>query len=112
MFACYTCDHAGRMKLSQFLTCQMGKAQQSAGHPSAVDFGAMINDRRSSQIHAGWLMTWAGRPHSHGRTMGVDDDGPVRSINLGAFAPMPMEDGTRIVRELQLSCEVVDMIRF
>ena len=46
----------------------------------------MKSYQRSSQPHGAWVLTWAGSGliEGAGRMVGVDDDGPIRFIDLAA----------------------------
>lgn len=43
--------------------------------------------------------------------MGVDDDGPIRYINLGAAGAISIDPATKLVHEVELLHETRDMIR-
>lgn len=105
MFADYAKDRAGRFKVMQLCT----KIRNETGRSAAL--GGMMQDRRTQQIEARWLQTWASEPPSHpngGRAVGLDDDGIVRFINVTAASP-PRPDGSHLVFEVLLLDEVVDM---
>jgi hypothetical protein len=122
MFADYTRDHASRMKLSQF--CASIASVSAKGEPSQrprpLAFENMNSVWRSQKVQAGWLGSWTSSPQDGtGRTVGVDDDGTVRYMNLGPYGPaspsahgaITQVRGPRFVRENNVLFETWDMIR-
>jgi hypothetical protein len=114
MFAGYTRDRASRRRLGQLCIKLLSEISTTAGAQQrpGVAFEYMISDWRSQKIAAGWLGTWhADAKEDGGRALGVDDDGTVRYINLGASARFPMNDRVMFVRELSVLFETWDMVR-
>jgi hypothetical protein len=76
MFSQYSTDRQARMRLMQRCNALINeyKAEQRPVQPA---FSSMTNSRRT--LLTGWITTWPARPtEGAGRTIGVDDDGPVR----------------------------------
>jgi hypothetical protein len=105
MFAGYARDHTSRMRLSQrYVDLQDEIRQTEPSRPDAA-FSGMIQ-----QVAAGWLSTWDGPARNgRGRTVGVDDDGPIRYINIGAGGRLSTD--ALVVRDLNLMYQTRDVIR-
>ena len=115
MFADYARDRQSRRRLSQLCTDLVNEiAKVNAGQQRpAVAFSGMLNDWRSQRVAAGWLGNWSGSSkEDSGRAFGVDDDGPIRYINLGVSSGDAYSSGVRLVRELNALFETWDMTRF
>jgi hypothetical protein len=114
MFARYTKDHQSRTSLLQrcFNVAEDIRNADQGQRPTAVAFSPLSNVRRTQLVPAGWVNTWPVRAaEGDGRTAGVDDDGPVRYINLGAGTALSIDPDTPLVRDIQLLHETRDMIR-
>jgi hypothetical protein len=110
MFAGYARDHASRMRLMQRCSDLQDEIRQTEPSRPDAAFGGMIRDRRSQQVAAGWLSTWDGPARNgRGRTVGVDDDGPIRYINIGTGGRLSTD--ALIVRDLNLMYQTRDIIR-
>ena len=115
MFCQYTSDYQGRMKLIQYcVSLAMAIHQADGDQRPTIAFRGLQDQRRTQRVAAGWATTWAGEA-SEGRghrTVGVDDDGPIRYINLGAARTLGTEPNTRkLICDLHLLHETRDMIR-
>jgi hypothetical protein len=115
MLADHARDRASRRRLGQLCINLLSEIERTAGGSQrrpAVAFEYMINDWRSQEVAAGWLSTWAADPKEDGgRALGVDDDGPVRYMNLGASGRLSVNNSVLFVRDLNLLFETWDMIR-
>jgi hypothetical protein len=114
MFADYARDRVSRIKLMQKCTgmASQFRSMDPAQRPGSIAFDGMINDRRSQWIPAGWLYTWSGDARDgHGRLLGVDDDGPIRFIDLSAHSYLSADNSIHVVCDAQLLHETRDMIR-
>jgi hypothetical protein len=113
MFAEYTRDAQGRLKLLQLCSGLAEKIRQADGQRPVVAYAGLNGQRRTQQPAASWLATWVdeARERRGNRTVGVDDDGPIRYINLGAVGSLPAATQVTMVFELQLTYETHDMVR-
>ena len=115
MFADYTRDRASRMKLSQLCTNLINEYSKAepVQRPCPIAFSNMLNDWRSQRVPAGWLSTWASTPQDgHGRAVGIDDDGPIRYIDLGPYRAYSSDTRVKFVQEINVLFETWDMVRF
>jgi hypothetical protein len=114
MFANFTQNHASRMRLSQFCTALQNKIENPpVQRPGPIAFSSLISDWRSQRVQGGWLATWANSP-SEGRgrrSLGLDDDGAVRYMNLGPYSPAMANERIRYVHEINVLFETWDMVR-
>ena len=113
MFSQYTSDSTGRMRLLHRCSGLASDMHQADGDQRpTIAYAGLTDQRRTQRVAAGWVTSWAGRPgEGRGyRTVGVDDDGPVRYINLGAAATATI-DSTLYLHDVQLLYETRDMIR-
>jgi hypothetical protein len=114
MFAGYSRNKASRSQLLQLctdLTNKIAKAGLQTRDWERIAFAGAINDYRTQQVAAGWLGTWAGpATEGAGRTIGVDDNGPIRYINLAAGGRPPGWTAD-VVYEGVLLAQTADMIR-
>jgi len=63
-------------------------------------------------VSAGWLDTWHGHAvEGKGWTIGVDDDGPVRLIDLAAGTGSPPGPASDFLDEVRVLYRTQDMIR-
>ena len=87
MFADYTKDRRGQQNLAMMCSQRaITRANASRGrHPyESSAIGDMQGYLRSSEPHGAWLHTWNEAPRDGiDRMVGVDDDGPVRLVDLG-----------------------------
>jgi hypothetical protein len=113
MFAEYTRDAQGRLKLLQLCSGLAEKIRQADGQRPSVAYAGLHGQRRTQQPATSWLATWADEAHERrgDRTVGIDDDGPIRYINLGAVASLAAAPQVTMVFELQLMHETHDMAR-
>jgi len=114
MFAGYARDRASRQRLRQLSIKLLSEINRTAGGQQRppVAFDYMTHDWRSQKVAAGWLGTWgADLKEDGGRALGVDDDGPVRYLNLGVSAKLSMNNSVLFVRELTVLFETWDVIR-
>jgi hypothetical protein len=110
MFAGYARDHASRMRLIQRCVDLQNAIRQTEPNRPDIAFAGLSGPRRTQQVAAGWLSTWDWPARDgRGRTVGVDDDGPIRYINLGAFGPSTPD--RPVVRDLDLMYQTRDIIR-
>ncbi|WP_127355717.1 AlbA family DNA-binding domain-containing protein [Actinacidiphila soli] len=88
MFANYTKDRQAHQQLIQLCSQAAIRIVNESGQHRRFDdiaMGDMNNYRRSGQPHGAWLSTWTDGPaEGVGRMVGVDDDGPIRFIDLAA----------------------------
>ncbi len=115
MFSRYTSDPQSRMRLlerSGNLANDIGRADRDQ-RPTTIAYAALRTHRRTQRVAAGWVQTWPGKPGEGPgyRTVGVDDDGPIRYINLGAAGALSIDPTTKLVHEVELLHETRDMIR-
>ena len=113
MFAEYTKDAQGRLKLLQLCSGLAEKIRQADGQRPVVAYAGLNGQRRTQQPATSWLTTWVDEPRERrgNRTIGVDDDGPIRYINLGAVASSAAAPQVTMVFELQLMHETHDVVR-
>jgi hypothetical protein len=115
MFSRYTSDPQSRMRLLQRcsdLANDIGRAD--GDQRPTIAYAALNSHRRTQRVAAGWVQTWPGKPGedpNYYRTVGVDDDGPTRYINLGAASGDSIDPDTKLVHEVQLLHDTRDMIR-
>ena len=87
MFAHYTRDSQARTRLLRRCS-ELEREISKADHdkrPWQTVLGGFAKTRRTQKVPAGWLDTWPGQAvEGKGWTVGVDDDGPVRLIDLEA----------------------------
>lgn len=115
MFAAFTRDHAARSRLSQLCGRLVNEIVQRSGGQrdwQRVAFALMGNNFRTQRVAAGWVRTWADRAtEGNGRAVGVDDNGPVRYIDLAAGGSFPPWPESRLVYDVLLLHKTTDMIR-
>lgn len=114
MFAGYSRDRQSRTKLGQVCTSLLNEIRKGDVGQSRppVAFEAMIQDWRSQHVAAGWWGTWSKAPEENrGRAVGLDDDGAIRYLNLGASGSLPHSQDILFVRELSLMFETWDVLR-
>jgi hypothetical protein len=114
MHSQYTSDPQSRMRLLQRCSNLAYDLRRADGDQRpAIAYAALSTHRRTQRVAAGWVQTWPGKPGEGPgyRTVGVDDDGPIRYINLGAASAHNIDPDTKLVHEAQLLHETMDMIR-
>jgi len=114
MYSQYTSDPQSRMRLLQRCSSLAYEIRRADGDQRpAIACAALSSHRRTQRVAAGWVTTWPGKPGEGPsyRTVGVDDDGPIRYINLGAASAHSIDPDTKLVHEVQLLHETRDMIR-
>jgi hypothetical protein len=114
MAAGFTRDHHARMKLLHRLSdlAMTFERAERDQRPTTVAFGNMIHDHRSQRTRTAWLATWSGTATDGlGRMIGVDDDGTIRYINIGAYSSFSINQNQFLVNDVQLLHETRDMIR-
>ena len=114
MFSQYTSESQARMRLLHRCAGLARDIRQADGDQRpAIAYTGLADQRRTQRVAAGWVQTWADRPSERRdyRTAGVDDDGPVRYIKLGAAATRSIERTRYVVYELELLYETRDMVR-
>ena len=111
MFTRYTGDYKARGELIQRCGALLREISAEDRDRPASALSGLIDQQRVQRVPSGWMKTWAGAPNEGcGRTVGVDDDGPVRYINLGASMTFRDRNLT-VLLELNLLYETRDMIR-
>jgi hypothetical protein len=112
MFADYSRDRSSRMRLGQLCTVLLNEIRSASGQRPTVAFSGLQNDWRSQRVAAGWLGSWTGAAtDGNGRAVGVDDDGPVRYINLGPYGAVSVNNQVRYVHDWHLLFETRDMVQ-
>ena len=114
MFAHYTRDSEVRTRLLR----RCGEVEREISEadrdqrPWQTVLGGFAKTRRTQRVPAGWLDTWSGEAvESKGWTVGVDDDGPVRLIDLAAGSGRPPGPASDFLDETRVLHRTRDMIR-
>ena len=114
MFAGYTRDPEARTRLLHRcaeLERQIGSVGKNQ-RPWPTVLGGFVKTRRTQKVPAGWLDTWPGQTvEGKGWTIGVDDDGPVRLIDLAAGTGSPPGPASDFLDEVRVLYRARDMIR-
>jgi hypothetical protein len=113
MFAQYTRDAQARTRLLRRVAEL--EREISADHdqrPWPTVLGGFVKSRRTQKVQAGWLDTWDGRAaEGKGWSIGVDDDGPVRLIDLEVGSGHPPGPSSDFLKEARVLYRTRDMIR-
>lgn len=114
MFARYASDSEARTRLLHRCT-ELERKIRLAGHderPWPTVLGGFAKTRRTQKVPAGWLDTWPGQAvEGKGWTIGVDDDGPIRLIDLAAGTGSPPGPASDFLNEPRVLYRTRDMIR-
>jgi len=114
MFVDYARDRQSRRRLFQISNRLVNEiARESNGQERpAIAYDNMISDWRSQKVAAGWIATRTSWATSGGRAVGVDDNGTIRYVDLGASGNFSVGITITFVRELDTLFGTWDMLRF
>jgi hypothetical protein len=115
MFASYSRDMDARNDLRRRLSSlaqEMSKADAGHERPQSTAISRLSGERRTQRPPAGWLNSWSGTvTEGTGRTVGLDDDGTFRYINLSAGMFDQVDVHIKYARDVQLLHETRDLVR-
>jgi hypothetical protein len=104
MYSQYTSDPESRMRLLQRCANLANDIRRADGdqRPTTMAYAALSSHRRTQRVAVGWVQTWPAKPGEGPgyRTVGVDDDGPIRYINLGAAGALSIDPDTKLLHEV------------